>query len=148
MDAWQARQPETRLVRWPWVGKEQLVTLPHWHWWYFDQLCARYAMRAEDLHRRISERYPIERAPNISSSIFSFLTVRSAEDKQRRDRLANDNHWHNSPRIGRPSLSVEEVASNRSGRPVRYTFPVIQSSPFQPMARPKRLFAEAEIRDR
>lgn len=147
MDAWTAKQPETRPVSWPWADKSQLVTMPLWYWRYFDHLCRRHRLTAEQLHRRISVQFPVERVPDISRSIFAFLVAQAERDDRRREGLANDNHWHASGRHDRPQPTAEEIARGRQARPVRYRLPTIKSSPFRPIARPRRLFAEAELRE-
>lgn len=149
MDAWQAKQPETRLVCWPWVGKQQLVTMSAWHWQFFDWICRHDRVSAEQLHRRISQSYPVEIIPEIGRSIGAYVTLRADREAQKRAGFINDNYWHRSVHARDRCLPTPEArASRRHTRPVRHWFPEVRTSPFLPFARVKRLFVEAEMHER
>lgn len=147
MNAWEAKQLETRFVSWPWVGKDQLVTMQHWYWNFFDWLCAQRGLTADQLHLEISEKFPVEKVPDISKSIFVYLELRAERRTAKLKGLVNDNSFIRSAHVNRP-IAPAELAARRCRCPIRHAFPVIKASPFQPIARPRQLFAEPEIRDR
>lgn len=155
MDAWEAKQPLTKQVAWPWVSQVELVTMPRWHWNYFDRLCRLNNMTADDMHRYVSDRYPFSVYQSITEALIDFLNIRWDHYRIQRDKLANDNYgWRAKARRlgeGRPAappflLTAQDQEAYRRARPVRHALPLIRSSPFKPMARPRQFRPEQEIR--
>jgi hypothetical protein len=156
MDAWTAKQPETRLVEWPWAGQRELVTMSSWHWSYFDRLCRTRRCSAEDLYREISAKYPVEVTESLTWSIGHYLDVRWDHFRMERDRLANDDYafqaLRRKLREGRlPDLlqaaSPGARETVRRTAPVRHRFPSIRCSPFKPIARVRAFRSEPTLRD-
>lgn len=156
MDAWTAKQPETRLVEWPWVGHRELVTLSAWHWAYFDGMCRARKCSADDLYREISAKYPVEITESLAWSIGHYLDLRWDNHRMERDRLANDNFafeaMRRKLRQGRivellATASPEAQEARRRAAPVRHRFPTIRYSPFKPIARVRALRPEPTLRD-
>lgn len=156
MDAWTAKQPETRLVEWPWVGHRELVTLSAWHWAYFDWMCRARACSAETLYREISEKYPVEFTETLTWSIAHYLDLRWDHYRMERDRLANDNYGYQAMRRklrqGRiAELLAEATPSARDAKrraaPVRHHVPTIRYSPFKAIARARSFKSEPSLRD-
>ncbi len=156
MDAWTAKQPETRLVDWPWVGHRELVTMSAWHWAYFDGMCRARKCTAEALYREISDKYPVAVTETLTWSISHYLDLRWDHHRIDRDRLANDNFafeaMRRKLREGRivellAVASPEDQDTRRRTAPVRHRLPTIRYSPFKPIARPRQFKPEPSLRE-
>lgn len=144
MDRWQSAELESRFVRWPWCGRAELVSLPHWYWWYFDELVERRQITQDDLHREIAAMFPEPKA--LWGAIYVYLDRTHARQMQRRIGSVNDNDaYHPDARERRPR-TMHERTRLRLNPPQPPALPLIKYSPFKPIARAKRLFPEAEYR--
>lgn len=155
MDAWEAKQPLTKQVSWPWVEQVELVTMTRWHWWYFDRLRRLNAWTEDAAHRYISEHYPFAITESIAYSLIHFLEICWDHYRIKRDKLANDNYgWQaKAQRLaqGRPEnppflLTPQARQTYRQARPVRHRLPTVRYSPFKPIARARQFRPEPEIR--
>jgi predicted DNA-binding ribbon-helix-helix protein len=144
MDRYSARELETRYVRWPWNGREETVSMPRWHWCYFDALARRDGMTVERLHRTISEAYP--KALTIRSAIVTYVSRVAEADAKETGKQANDNDPSHPLALRLPFRTREEDVAFRT-RPKRAPLlPLVKWSPFKPIARAKPLFPEREAR--
>lgn len=156
MDAWTAKQPETRLVEWPWAGCRELVTMSRWHWRYLDHLRRVNQWSDEEIMRDISSWFPYERTDSIVWSMRSYLDTCWDHYRRQRDHLVNDNYGHRALKRklseGRlPELlaaaSPKAQEARRRAAPVRHQFPAIRFSPFKPIARVRAFRPEPSLRD-
>ena len=140
MDRHQAAELETRYVRWPWVGREETVTLPRWFWAYFDYLVAIRQTTPEALHHEIAEQFPACR--NIWGAIYVYIDRESNRAHAVANRLANDNDRYHPTAVRRRARSTEEQAHRRLHPNAPPVLPIIRWSPFKPISRAKMMCPE------
>lgn len=140
MDRLEAGQLETRHVQWPWVSREEFVTLTRGQWNYFDYLVQKYKTTPEKLHRVISEQFPD--AKQIWGAVYVYIDQENERALASKYRLSNDNDPYHPQALRPRPRTQEERLWRRMNPELPPTLPVVKWSPFKPIARARRLFPE------